>query len=113
METTKSQKPNGKIIGKGMKTIKSKGFSQEEQLEAKEFALSSRGQLLMAQALSVASAILKDKEKSNSDDMIYIGERLFQPYWMIYNSQDYLDAQEQVMKLAQEKSITNKEVINE
>ena len=35
-----SQKPNGKIVGKGFKTIKSKGFSQDEQLEAKEFALS-------------------------------------------------------------------------
>jgi len=96
-----SPKPNGTLIGKGMKTIKSKGFSQDEQLEAKEFALSSRGQLVMAQALSVASATLRDKEPSNSEDMMYIGERLFQPYWMIYNSQDYLDAQEQVMKLAQ------------
>ena len=104
-----SQQPNGKIVGKGFKTIKSKGFSQDEQLEAKEFALSSRGQLLMAQALSIASATLKDKEPSNSEDMMYIGERLFQPYWMIYNSQEYLDAQEQVMQLAQNENLNKGE----
>ena len=63
----------------------------------------------MAQALSIASATLKDKEPSNSEDMMYIGERLFQPYWMIYNSQEYLDAQEQVMQLAQNENLNKGE----
>ena len=62
-----------------------------------------------ASKYSKEGATLKDKEPSNSEDMMYIGERLFQPYWMIYNSQEYLDAQEQVMQLAQNENLNKGE----
>jgi hypothetical protein len=104
MKKATSRKPKTKVIGEGFKTIKSKGFTQDEQIKAKEFALSSRGQLIMAQALSIASAHLKDREPSNSEDMQYIGGHLFQPYWMIYNSSEYLEAQSQVLELVREKN---------
>jgi len=69
-----------------------------EQKEAKEFALSSRGQLVVAQALSLASKILADKEPSNSQDMTYIGSNLFEPYWTIYNSDEFAKAVAKVEK---------------
>jgi len=69
-----------------------------EQVKAKEFALSSRGQLVVAQALSIASKQLQDKEPSNSSDMKYIGENLFEPYWTIYNSEDFAKAVAKVEK---------------
>lgn len=69
-----------------------------EQVKAKEFALSSRGQLVVAQALSIASKQLKNKEPSNSSDMKYIGENLFEPYWTIYNSEEFAKAVAKVEK---------------
>ena len=70
----------------------------QNQKQAKEFALSSRWQLVVAQALCIASKKLADKEPKNASDMKYIGSNLFEPYWSIYNSEEYSRAIARVEK---------------
>ena len=72
--------------------------SQKEIERAREFAKSPRGQLIFGQALALASEQLKDTEPSNSDDMKFLGERLFGIFYAMYTP----EAVAQVQAVAKE-----------
>ena len=67
--------------------------------QAREFVSSARGQLILGQALAIASRELRTKEPSNASDMAYIGKTLFSVFYHIYN-----DEYQEIMKKAQEEA---------
>jgi|TARA_R100000353_G_scaffold127106_2_gene90230 hypothetical protein len=79
-------KPN--TIGKEGRKVNVPKPSQKNVEEARKFASTPRGQLILGQALAVASKVLKDKEPSNSDDMKFLGENLFGIFFHIYTNED-------------------------
>lgn len=78
--------------------------TQKEIDGAREFVATPRGQLIIGQALAVASEALKNSEPSNSDDMKFIGENLFSVFYHLYSP----DMQAQMRKNEQEVAKMNK-----
>ena len=86
-------------VGKGFTKSKTNTPSQKEIDQAREFVSSARGQLILGQALAIASRELRDKEPSNASDMAYIGKTLFSVFYHIYT-----DEYQEIMKKAQEEA---------
>ena len=74
-----------------------KSQKRKDVANAQKFAMSQRGQLIIAQALAIASKSLKEKEPSNASDMIFLGEHLFQPFWTIYADEEFAKMQQKIM----------------
>ena len=82
MPKTKSVK-----VGKGFTKTNTDAPSQKEIDKAREFVASARGQLILGQALAIASRELREKEPSNAEDMAYIGKNLFSVFYHIYTDE--------------------------
>ena len=75
-----------------------KSQKPKEIEQARDFAISQRGQLILAQALAVASKVLKKREPSNARDMDYLGQSLFQPFWSLYADENISKMVKQMQK---------------
>ncbi len=87
-------------IGKDMQKSKVTKPTQTEIENAREFVSSARGQLILGQALAIASKELREDQPSNSEDMDYIGRTLFSVFYHIYTD-DY----QKILKKAQETAV--------